>query len=100
MHKWTSAIDGMEEVFLSGWSEDLAGVTGPQIANGLKSLPDDWPPSADEFRALCLGKIDDWEHSGPAYKILDKSRLLGSDQNKELGQSAVSKMKDLLKGDE
>ena len=39
-------------------------------------------PSVGEFVKWCLPEGKGWEHSGPAYKILDKSRLLGSDQNK------------------
>lgn len=54
-HKWTSA-HGMQDE--SGvWGKALAGITPEQIAIGAKACTtsgDPWPPSAPEFRAMCL----------------------------------------------
>lgn len=35
------------------WSEVLAGFGGEEISYGLKYLPEDRPPNAMQFRALC-----------------------------------------------
>ena len=53
-HRWTSAIDGIEEQAVAAWSETLSGITGEQIKAGLEALADEWPPSAPQFRLHCL----------------------------------------------
>ena len=53
-HRWTSSY-GIED---SGtWSAVLAGLTPEQVGRGLRRVADsgeEWPPSAPQFRALCL----------------------------------------------
>ena len=53
-HRWTSAIDGIEEQAVAAWGETLSGITGEQIKAGLDALADEWPPSAPQFRLHCL----------------------------------------------
>jgi len=53
-HRWTSAIDGIEEQAVAAWGDALAGITGEQIRAGLDALADEWPPSAPKFRLHCL----------------------------------------------
>lgn len=55
LHKWTSAIEGIEEEAMREWSQVLAGLTGEQVKHGFDSWSEAWPPSADEFRAACVG---------------------------------------------
>lgn len=55
-HKWTSCIDGIEDIAVAEWSETLGGLTGEQIKHGLDTWNGDWPPSAPEFKNACLGK--------------------------------------------
>lgn len=62
LHKWTSAIDGLEDYAVKEWSEKLGGITGEQIKRGLESWSEDWPPSADEFRKCCIDYCQSWEH--------------------------------------
>lgn len=55
-HRWTSNF-GVSVDQNHAWAKHLSGVTGRQIANGLNALSgvvDGWPPSAPEFRAMCL----------------------------------------------
>ena len=55
-HRWTSNF-GVSADQNHAWAKHLSGVTGRQIANGLNALSgvvDGWPPSAPEFRAMCL----------------------------------------------
>ena len=55
-HRWTSSF-GVSVDQTHAWAKHLAGVTGRQLANGLSALSsviDGWPPSAPEFRAMCL----------------------------------------------
>ena len=58
-HSWVSQY-GDNAADLSGdtWSAALAGLTGEQIAQGMRetlALGSDWPPSAPRFRAMCIG---------------------------------------------
>lgn len=64
-HKWTSSmgesavIGGMLIDVASTWASGLRGVSGNQIAEGLRACmnrSDTWPPSLPEFVALCKGK--------------------------------------------
>jgi len=62
-HKWTSNFGDMPKAD-HAWAKILGGLTGQQIANGLRRMidlasanSDDkeiWPPAAPEFRAMCL----------------------------------------------
>lgn len=54
-HRWTSSF-GSEPSKV--WASGLAGVTGLQLADGLRKIVQrgiDWPPSLPEFRAMCEG---------------------------------------------
>ena len=53
-HRWTSAIDGIEQQAVEAWGDALAGLTGEQIRAGVDTLADEWPPSAPRFRLHCL----------------------------------------------
>lgn len=58
-HTWASQY-GVNPNGVSGdtWAAALAGLTGEQIANGLREtlmLGAEFPPSAPLFRALCIG---------------------------------------------
>ena len=53
-HRWTSAIDGIEEQAVAAWGYALAGITGDQIGAGIDTLACEWPPSAPQFRLHCL----------------------------------------------
>lgn len=55
-HRWTGSV-GVSADQEHAWATVLGGLNGAQIANGLGQLverADDWPPSAPEFRAMCL----------------------------------------------
>lgn len=103
-HKWTSVIEGIEELAVSEWAEGLAGLTGTQIKTGLDALNEYWPPSMNEFRDACLGKRKGKNEFGldyiPEYyrarpPVLDKSRLLSSDQREEKRKVAAEQLKKL-----
>lgn len=48
-------MDGIEDVAVREWSNELAGLTPAQIEHGLASWDSEWPPSSPEFRYCCLG---------------------------------------------
>jgi len=51
------------------WAYAIEGMTPTQIANGVKNLvrrESDFPPSAGQFRDLCLMDMD-WEHKQLKY---------------------------------
>lgn len=68
LHKWTSAIEGIEELAVIEWGEVLAGITPEQITTGLANLDPEWPPTAGGFRDLCVCK-----HSTAAHKQFAKA---------------------------
>lgn len=103
-HKWTSVIDGIEELAVNEWAEGLAGLNGDQIKTGLDALDEYWPPSMPEFRDVCVGKRKaknefglDYipEYYRPRTPVLDKTRLLSSDQREEKRKNAAEQLKKL-----
>lgn len=56
-HRWTANF-GVIPKPDHAWAKHLTGITGRQLANGLAGLSgldnDGWPPSAPQFRAMCL----------------------------------------------
>lgn len=55
-HRWTSSFGASADP-ASAWASALRGINGRQIAHGLNmlvALTYKWPPSAPEFRGLCL----------------------------------------------
>jgi hypothetical protein len=59
-HRWSATFgestDGNSAA--ETWAKGLAGVTGPQLADGLKACitsSDPWPPTLPQFRSMCLG---------------------------------------------
>lgn len=58
-HTWASQYgDHASGVTAETWASALAGVTGPQIAQGLRACVAEgreFPPSAPRFRAMCMG---------------------------------------------
>ena len=108
-HKWTSTIDGIEEVAVNEWSARLSGLTGEEIKRGLNEWSGEWPPSADEFRDACLGKKSGKNEFGIDYipecyrsvqRTLDKSKLLSSDDREKRRDAVkrnISSLKDALK---
>lgn len=56
-HRWTANF-GVKPCPDHAWAKHLTGLNGRQIANGLAQLSsldnDGWPPSAPQFRSMCL----------------------------------------------
>lgn len=82
-HKWVSSYG---ETPNESWCRCLAGVDPGQIATGLNALldrSDPWPPTAIEFRNLCLGSGDglDWERRG--YRVVDPRSMIEDKTTKE-----------------
>jgi hypothetical protein len=54
-HKWSSSYGAEPN---DTWAKGLAGISGEQIAVGLRACltsADPWPPTLPQFRAMCLG---------------------------------------------
>ena len=64
-HRWSSAYG--EEVDPGNvWAAVLHGITEQQVRYGLRQCVEqglDWPPTAPEFRQLCLGGRPSWERA-------------------------------------
>lgn len=83
-HRWTGNF-GVSPKPDHAWAKHLTGLNGKHIANGLAQLGsldnEGWPPTAPQFRALCLkvpglpNETEAWdqalrgEYSHPAVKI-------------------------------
>lgn len=96
-HKWVSSF-GAEVDPDRVWAACLKGISPEQIKSGLNQCAIralQWPPSAPEFRSLCLGlELDDdgndagWQQRAHARaaaetdKYLDSNRLRLADQTK------------------
>lgn len=104
-----SAIEGNDITEAARtWSSGLRGLTGEQIAQGLRECINcgaSWPPTLPEFVKMCKG-IGENEF-GLSYipecyrKEHRRERILESDENKEAHnrayQSGMSGIKDILK---
>ena len=85
LHKWSSAISGIENEVVAEWREQLAGLSGEQISNGLKSWNEDWPPSAPEFKKACLGELKNdlgLDYTPAYHREFAPERILESDDIK------------------
>lgn len=59
-HRWTATFGESADSNPAAetWGKGLAGVTGEQLADGLRACitsADPWPPTLPEFRGKCLG---------------------------------------------
>lgn len=53
--KWLNLWAGVpEDAVKADWSEQLAAVTPAGVRFALDNLPDDYPPTVGQFRALCI----------------------------------------------
>lgn len=63
-HKWVSSYG--EEVDPDRvWAATLYNLDEAAIRKGMRACVDqrlEWPPSAPEFRDLCIGPVEHWEH--------------------------------------
>lgn len=64
-HRWTGSFGDTVDPDRV-WEATLAGLDESQIRHGMRECVNqglDWPPTAPEFRKLCLGESDvSWEH--------------------------------------
>jgi hypothetical protein len=53
--KWLAMYPGVDgEIVKADWAAELAGFGGVAIRHALDHLPVDFPPTASQFKALCL----------------------------------------------
>lgn len=83
------------------WGEVLAGLSGEQIANGLKHLPKDFPPTPMAFRSLCVGDSGGGlTHNTAAYKPFERdasATRIQHKQDKSAGRARMAELKALIK---
>lgn len=93
MSKWTSAIEGIEDLVVTEWSQGLAGLSGDDIKRGLDNLSESWPPSVVDFRALCEGRQANGlglDFKPPYHTERKRERILESDAAKERRRKSYS----------
>jgi hypothetical protein len=102
-HKWTSAY-GVEDSN-NVWLACLREISPDQIRQGIKRCNDlflEWPPSAPEFRRMCLGldKSDDPEHVAIAgiHKVFPPllENKTAQENARKVGAAELSKLKELF----
>lgn len=100
-HKWVSSFGAQVDPDRV-WAATLKNVTPEQVKEGLQRLAkrgDEWPPSAPEFRKLCLDDGEHWEHK--AMRIRSKEtdamlRLPKPEIDKNIGRTALDELKQKL----
>ena len=55
-HKWTSNHDFSDNGSWTSFLEDLSGQQFKAGIDALKDWTESWPPSATDFRSMCLGR--------------------------------------------
>lgn len=83
---------------MADWQSRLAGVGDEQILVGLDALPKDWPPTVDEFRELCMGKADRWEHRTAAYQERPRTLALEKKADPVKARAELGMARRLLSG--
>lgn len=91
--KWTSAMAGIEEIAVREWANALAGMKATDIERGLASWQGVWPPSAFEFRKVCMGGGEGWEHRSAAYRPFPPA-LPKPKAKPEVAQAELAKMRE------
>lgn len=103
-HKWVSSY-GAEVDPDKVWQATLGNVSTEQLREGLKRLSDrgdEWPPSAPEFKKLCLDDGEHWEHKKLAHDMAEyeKQRALPKPPiDKAAGLAAIRELKQKLRGE-
>lgn len=76
-HRWVSAYG--DEVDPDGvWLATLRDISPLEIRKGFGALREsggEWPPSAPQFRAMCVGAAEHWEHKRIAAADAQKRAL-------------------------
>ena len=100
LHKFTSAIQGIEKEVMVEWSETLAGLTAEEIKNGLNQLGSGWPPTSYEFRDLCKSSTDDEREILKMERQNKPSFLIESDElkakRKVSAEKAVAEIRKMI----
>lgn len=98
-HRWVSAY-GSEVDPDRVWSATLYGLDEAQIRAGMRKCVDqalDWPPSAPEFRGLCLGDVDGWERRQIAEADRAwRERALPPPRNESHAHREINRMREAL----
>ena len=99
-HRWVSSF-GQKIDPDRAWIATLMGVTDEQIKNGFRALSirgDEWPPTAPEFRKLCLNPENKtWEQQGAAYREYRPEKLLTKITQEELNEIAKKNLEEMKK---
>lgn len=117
-HRWTANFgesatneQGALTDTAQQWAEALGDLTGRQVANGVRAAfraDSKWWPTAGGFREMCLAKskarnlgLDYVPEYYRADRILDRSRLLSSDdreRRREVARQQLQSLREALKG--
>lgn len=93
-HKWVSSYGANVDPDRV-WQATLSNVSLDKIKNGLKRLSDrgdEWPPSAPEFKKLCLDDGDTWEHKR-VKAAMREYKALPKPKNKEVGKKHIEEIR-------
>ncbi len=71
-HKWTSAIEGIEQIAVQEWTQGLADLDAEDIRRGMATWNGDWPPSLPEFQKACQSDLE--PESNEEWRALGESR--------------------------
>lgn len=100
-HKWVSSF-GEDIDPDKVWLATLGGVSDEQVKAGLKRLADsgaEWPPSAPEFRNMCLNDGQHWEHKAFDLIAAQTDAMLAlpkPERNLNVGREALAEFKNKI----
>ena len=90
-HKWVSSY-GVNPDPDKVWTACLRGITEKQIKSALNQLAingQEWPPSAPEFRKMCTGENEHWEHRAITAATESQKRLPKKDQELQRAEGKI-----------
>ena len=81
---------------IAEWALMLETLTNEQMANGVEKtrLECEWPPSIAEFKKLCVGDEEHWQHK--AMRLNRCLSLPRAKPNKEKARMEINKMRQSL----
>lgn len=92
---WTRKWEGIQMTAVrADWAAVLDGLPGPALQHGLNNLPREFPPTAHQFRDLCIRRADDDRASVPALPPPSSVNVGQAQRLREIVVGAFSGRKD------
>lgn len=92
---WTRKWEGIQMTAVrADWAAVLDGMPGPALQHGLNNLPREFPPTAHQFRDLCIRRADDDRATVPALPAPSSVNVGQAQRLREIVAGAFATPKD------